>query len=212
MTRSHIAAEEVTLETLNSQAIRNMLPVGVKRRAGEVLAAVVATLLVAAVYANGSKSGTDSPLQEKAAPRLEQGQDAQEEEQRIGDFMQKVARAHVGRLDPQEHIEEHADKAQIPEEKTEPKTTAALSRKTASAGKSERPRVAALTQKPAPASAAAPVAAPAVPPAEGKEAQPQASLTSRVIDSVTGVVTSQNKRIMDGFSYVTNAVVSLAKR
>jgi len=201
------------LQTLNTQTIRNDGPKRVKRLVGLILASSVAVLLVAELYSNGAKWTAVPSIAKKAAPRPEQTQAAQEEEeQRIGDFMQKVARAHVGRLDPLEQVEEQTDRPESASERIDSKASApAPLRKSASVGKSERPRIAALAQKPA-AAAAAPVEAPAVPPAEAKDAQPSASLTSRVIDSVTGAVTSQNKRIMDGFGYIANAVGSLAKK
>lgn len=201
------------MQTLNAQTIRNDGPKRVKRLASVILASSVAVLLVAELGSNAAKWTAGPSIAKKAASRPEQTLAAQEEEeQRIGDFMQKVARAHVGRLEPQEQAEEQTDRPESASERLDPKVSAAAPpRKSPTANKSERSRVAALATKPA-AAAAAPLEAQAVSPAEAKEAPPSASFTSRVIDSVSGAVTSQNKRIMDGFSYIANAVGSLAKK
>jgi len=201
------------LQTLNVQTIRINRPKRVRMLVA-ILASSVTVLLAAELFSNGAPWSAVPSIAKKAAPRPEQTQAAQdEEEQRIGDFMQKVARAHVGRLEPLEQAEEQTtDRPESVSERIDPKASTPLpARKTPSANKSERSRVAALTPKPA-ATTAAPVEAQAVPPAETKEAAPPSSLTSRVIDSVTGAVTSQNKRIMDGFGYIANAVGSLTKK
>jgi len=204
------------VQTLKSRVIRSSRFAALKKVRGEILVSSVAMTLVAALYSNGPKWGTVSPLEEKPKLFVDEGSAARESEERISEFMQRVALAHVGKPQfsaPVEKQESLVEKAELKAPAVAPR-----SHRLSNASKLERPRgdnTSAASTAPKPLSEQAPIvageAAGAAGPAQSKESQPT-NYGTRLIASFTNTVLAQNQRVIDGVTSMANAVTSLVKK